>query len=235
MKECLPDLGKLCASWPPHFLNPVVTHQLENYRLPNPENAPRKLSPEVLKAPPTSPIIPLPTCNWWSTPSHHRAPFWSIFLLLDASVKSKFMLLHPLFSCFIHIGSICIYMYIYVYIYTHMYMYVSNVDYIILHIRQYTTNIYIYTHIYTCTLSTIRLHHHSMAPPWPRRHGATSRPTRRRFPRRKRRGPGGVGRSAAGGEEFAGGASDGGWWGLISGVNGGKLGNPPTKCDTNGC
>lgn len=52
------------------FKNPVVTHQLfENYRLPNPENASRKLSPEVLKAPPISPIIPLPTCNWWSTPS----------------------------------------------------------------------------------------------------------------------------------------------------------------------
>jgi len=70
VKECLPslpdDLGKLCASWPTHFeKNPVVTHQLfELYRLPNPENAPRKLSPEILEAPPTSPIIPLPTCNW---------------------------------------------------------------------------------------------------------------------------------------------------------------------------
>ena len=71
------DLGKLCASWPTHFeKNPVVTHQLfELYRLPNPENAPRKLSPEILGSSPTSPIIPLPTCNWWSTPSHHRAPF----------------------------------------------------------------------------------------------------------------------------------------------------------------
>ena len=115
--------GSCVLPGPLIFLNPVVTHQLENYRLPNPENAPRKLSPEVLKAPPTSPIIPLPTCNWWSTPSHHRAPFWSIFLLLDASVKSKFMLLHPLFSCFIHIGSICIYIYVYIYIHICICMY----------------------------------------------------------------------------------------------------------------
>ena len=132
-------------------------------------------------------------------------------------MKSKFMLLHPLFSASSYWLHMYIYIYLCVYIYTHMYMYVSKCR---LYYTTYTTiydqyihiymyiYVYIYTHIYTCTLSSIRLHHHSK-PPWPRRHGATSRPTRR-----FRRGPGGVGRSAAGGEELQVGnamVADGGW------------------------
>ena len=170
---------------------------------------------------------------------HFKIHFLVAWRFSEIQIHVASPLIFLLHSYWLHMY---IYIYLCVYIYIHMYMYVSNVDYIILHIRPYTTNIYIYIyiyvyiciyiyiHIYTCTLSSIRLHHHSK-PPWPRRHGATSRPTRR-----FRRGPGGVGRSAAGGEEFAGGERDGGWWGLISGViHDGKLGNPPTKCDANGC
>ena len=167
---------------------------------------------------------------------HFKIHFLVAWRFSEIQIHVASPLIFLLHSYWLHMY---IYIYLCVYIYIHMYMYVSNVDYIILHIRPYTTNIY----IYICIYMYIYIHtsiHVLLAPSGctitANRHGLDAM-ARRLAPR----GVSGADRAAledpllvakslqVGNAMVA----DGG---LISGViHDGKLGNPPTKCDANGC